>query len=304
MSVCGGFPTAKKSSIMTAKVTPALIKVFGLLFLILPLSFSGAAAQKHLTILHTNDTHSCIMPVQKNQADTMLADRGGFVRRATMIAQERQKEPTLLLFDSGDFSQGSSYYTMFKGDVEVKLMNEMGYDAATIGNHEFDFGLDNMVRLFRMARFPIVCSNYDFGDSELAEIVKPYIVIRRNGVKIGIFALCPKLEGLVFTKNYGPLKYLNPSEVAQKMTDLLKKEKKCDVVICLSHLGWQVTDFPCDRVIRETSGIDLVLDGHSHTYLEKLEYVKDKEGRLVPVDQNGKHAAFVGKLQLSLQKKQ
>ena len=270
-------------------------------FVLCHLSYS--AAQKTLTILHTNDTHSCIMPLNKNLADTMLADRGGFLRRVAMINEERQKDPQLLLFDSGDFSQGSAYYTMFKGDVEVGLMNEMRYDAATIGNHEFDFGLENMTRVFKMCKFPIVCSNYDFADTELKDIVKPYIIIKRSGVKIGVFALCPKLNGLVFTKNYGPLVYQNPTEVAQKMVDVLKKEKKCDVVICLSHLGWEITDFPCDRVIRETTGIDLVLDGHSHTYLEKLEYVNDKSGRPVPVDQNGKHAAFVGKLRLQLNKK-
>ena len=264
---------------------------------------SNGFAQKQLTILHTNDTHSCIEPLQASLADTMLADRGGFVRRATMIAEERLKDPQLLLFDSGDFSQGSSYYTMFYGDVEVGLMNEMHYDAATIGNHEFDFGLENMTRLFKLANFPIVCSNYDFADTELADIVKPYIILKRKGIKIGVFGLAPQLEGLVFTKNYGPLKYLNPSEVAQQMIDLLKTEKKCDIVICLSHLGWQISDYPCDRVIQETTGLDLMLDGHTHTYLEKLEYVKDKSGRMVPVDQNGKHAAFVGKLSLTLNKK-
>lgn len=275
--------------------------LIALSFVLCHLSYS--VAQKTLTILHTNDTHSCIMPLNKNLADTMLADRGGFLRRVAMINEERQKDPQLLLFDSGDFSQGSAYYTMFKGDVEVGLMNEMRYDAATIGNHEFDFGLENMTRVFKMCKFPIVCSNYDFADTELKDIVKPYIIIKRSGVKIGVFALCPKLDGLVFTKNYGPLVYQNPTEVAQKMVDVLKKEKKCDMVICLSHLGWEITDFPCDRVIRETTGIDLVLDGHSHTYLEKLEYVNDKSGRPVPVDQNGKHAAFVGKLRLQLNKK-
>ena len=270
-------------------------------FVIFHLSFS--AAQKTLTILHTNDTHSCIQPLNKNLADTMLADRGGFLRRMALINEERRIDPDLLLFDSGDFSQGSAYYTMFQGDVEIGLMNEMGYDATTIGNHEFDFGLDNMIRVFKLCKFPIVCSNYDFADTELKDIVKPYIILKRKGLKIGVFALCPKLDGLVFTKNYGPLVYLNPTEVAQQMVDLLKKEKKCDAVICLSHLGWQVTDYPCDRVIRETTGIDLMLDGHSHTYLQGLEYVNDKSGRPVPVDQNGKHAAFVGKLQLTLTKK-
>ena len=277
--------------------------LIALSFVICNVPFGMAQKQKSLTILHTNDTHSCIMPLNKNLADTMLANRGGYLRRMSLINMERQQDPDLLLFDSGDFSQGSAYYTMFKGDVEVGLMNEMGYDAATIGNHEFDFGLDNMTRVFKLCKFPIVCSNYDFGDTELSSIVKPYIIIKRCGVKIGVFALCPKLDGLVFTKNYEPLVYLNPTEVAQQMVDLLKKEKKCDVVVCLSHLGWQITDYPCDRVIRETTGIDLVLDGHSHTYLERLEYVNDKSGRPVPVDQNGKHAAFVGKLKLTLTRK-
>jgi len=266
-------------------------------------NLSLCLAQKTLTILHTNDTHSCIMPLNKNLGDTVLADRGGYLRRIALINEERRKDPSLLLFDSGDFSQGSAYYTMFKGDVEVELMNQMGYDAATIGNHEFDFGLENMIRVFKLCKFPIVCSNYDFGDTELKDIVKPYIILKRNGVKIGVFALCPKLDGLVFTKNYGPLVYLDPVKVAQQMVDLLKKQKKCDVVICLSHLGWKVSEFPCDRVVRETTGIDLVLDGHTHTYMKKLEYVKDKSGHPVPVDQNGKHGALVGKLQLSLDKK-
>jgi 5'-nucleotidase len=277
--------------------------LIGLTFIISQLSFSTIGAQKLLTILHTNDTHSCILPLMEDLQDTTLAGRGGFMRRIVAINEERKKDPKLLLFDSGDFSQGSSFYTMFKGDVEVELMNQMGYDAATIGNHEFDFGLDNMVRLFKKANFPIVCSNYDFTGTELAQLVKPYIIIKRNGLKLGIFALCPQLEGLVTEKNYSPLKYLNPTECGQKMIDLLKKEKKCDVVICLSHLGWAESDYPCDRVIRETRGLDLVLDGHTHTYMQHLEYVKDLDGRLVPVDQNGKHGAFIGKLQLKFEKR-
>ena len=163
---------------------------------------AGAKKQKQLVVLHTNDTHSCIMPLKSALPDTAIAGRGGYLRRIAMIKEERAKNPDLLLFDSGDFSQGSSYYTMFKGDVEVGLMNQMGYDAATIGNHEFDFGLDNMARIFKMANFPIVCSNYDFKDTELKDIVKPYITLKRKGVKIGVFALCPKMEGLVSAKNY------------------------------------------------------------------------------------------------------
>ncbi len=271
--------------------------------LLLVVVCGSAKCTKKITVLHTSDTHSCILPLNKSLADTLLADRGGFLRRIAMLKQERQKEPNLLLFDCGDFSQGSSYYTMFKGDVEVELMNRMHYDAATIGNHEFDFGLDNMIRLFKMAEFPIVCSNYDFGDTELKDIVKPYIVLKRQGVKIGVFALCPPLEGLVSAKNYGPLKFLDPVEVTTQMVDVLRRQEKCDVVICLSHLGWEVSEYPDDKFISQTSGIDLVLGGHSHTYLKTLGYVTDKEGRQVPVDHEGKHAVFVGKMQLTLDKK-
>ena len=171
-------------------------------------------AQKQLVVLHTNDTHSCVMPLNPNLADTAIADRGGFLRRVNMVKQERQKNPDLLLFDSGDFSQGSPYYTLFKGDVEVGLMNEMGYDAATIGNHEFDFGIDNMVRLFKKAKFPIVCSNYDFTGTPLKDIVKPWVVLKRGGVKIGVFGLGPQLEGLVTAANYGPIKYFDPIKTA------------------------------------------------------------------------------------------
>ena len=257
---------------------------------------------KQLVILHTNDAHSQIYPLNTNLADTMKAGRAGFLRRIAMLKEERRKHPDLLLFDSGDFSQGSPYYTMFKGDVEVGLMNRMHYDAATIGNHEFDFGLDNMVRLFRMANFPIVCANYDFKGTELEKLVKPYVILKRNGLKIGVFGLGPKLDGLVVKKNYGPIVYNDPVKCAQKVIDELKA-KKCDLIICISHLGWNIEGVSDEEVIAGTRGLDLVLGGHSHTYLTKLEYVKDLDGKWVGDDQNGKHAIFVGKLVLDLKKK-
>ena len=257
---------------------------------------------KRLTILHTNDTHSQIYPLSVNLADTMKAGRAGFLRRIAMLKEERRKQPDLLLFDSGDFSQGSPYYTMFKGDVEVGLMNRMHYDAATIGNHEFDFGLDNMARLFRMANFPIVCANYDFRGTALEGLVKPYIILKRNGLKIGVFGLAPQLDGLVVKANYGKIVYNDPVSCAQKVIDELKA-KKCDLIICISHLGWNIEGVSDEEVIAGTRGLDLVLGGHSHTYLTKLEYVKDLDGKWVGDDQNGKHAIFVGKLVLDLKKK-
>ena len=263
---------------------------------------AAAKGKKELVVLHTNDTHSCVMPMNPNLADTMLAGRGGFLRRVNMIKQQRQQHPDLLLFDSGDFSQGSGYYTLFKGEVEVGLMNEMHYDAATIGNHEFDFGMDNMAKLFRMATFPIVCSNYDCTGTVLEGLVKPYIVIRRQGVKIGVFALAPKLKGLVSDSNCKGIAYLDPAETARKYIDILRKQEKVDIVICLSHLGWEISEYPDEKFIRQIEGCDLVLGGHTHTYMSSLEYAPDKTGRMVPVDQNGKGGVFVGKLVLSLQK--
>ncbi len=259
---------------------------------------TGCSSSKELTILHTNDTHSQIYPLSSNLADTLKAGRGGFLRRLALLKEERAKEPKLLLFDSGDFSQGSSYYTMYKGDVEVGLMNQMHYDAGTIGNHEFDFGLDNMARLFRNLNFPIVCANYDFSGTPLEDVVKPYTIINRNGLKIGVFGLGAKLAGLVDGKNYGTIKYMDPISVANDVASLLKNKEKCDVVICLSHLGWNIKGLSDEELIKGSRYIDLVLGGHSHSYMEKLGYVKDQDGKDIPVDQNGKSGIFIGKLKL------
>lgn len=263
----------------------------------------SVSAQRKLMILHTNDTHSCIMPLNTSLTDTMLAGRGGFLRRVAMIKEERKKYPDLLLFDSGDFSQGSPYYTLFKGDVEIGLMNEMGYDASTVGNHEFDFGLENMARIFKKAKFPILCANYDFTGTPLEGIVKPYTIIKRNGVKIGVFGIDPEMDGLVIHKNYEGVKYLDPVSSAEKIASLLKNKLKCDVVICISHLGWGLKGMDDQRMIAGSRNIDLVLGGHSHTYFETLKYAKNLDGKEIPVDQNGKNAVFVGRLILNFDRK-
>ena len=261
---------------------------------------SMAKKTKTIVVLHTNDTHSCIFPLSKYLADTLVAGRGGFVRRATMIAEELRAHPDLLLLDSGDFSQGSSYYTLFKGDVEVGLMNMMRYDAATIGNHEFDYGVDNMARLFKMADFPIVCANYDFAGTPLEGIVKPYTIIRRNGLKIGIFGLSPQLEGLVAKTTCQGVVYRDPIAAAQQVANELKRVHKCDLVICLSHLGWDIEGIDDVEMMAATKDIDLVLGGHSHSYFQEMPYVNNAEGKAVPNDQNGKSGIFVGKITLRM----
>ena len=274
------------------------------LYMLLLFMAVGAYAQKHLEVLHTNDAHSCIMPLNPNLADTAVAGRGGFLRRVAMIKEERAKNPDLLLIDSGDFSQGSPFYTMFKGDVEVGLMNLMGYDAVTIGNHEFDFGLENMARIFKMAKFPVVCANYDFTGTCVEGLVKPYVIIKRNGLKIGLFGLSPQLEGLVDLSKCKGVTYLDPIEVGNRVAAELKHDKKCDVVICVSHLGWLRPDEMGDqKLLASSKDIDLVLGGHSHSYFKALRYVNNADGKAVPVDQNGKNAMYVGKLMLSFDKK-
>ena len=254
------------------------------------------AKTRQLVILHTNDTHSCVFPLNRHLADTMLAGRGGFIRRVEMVREERKKHPDLLLFDSGDFSQGSSYYTLYKGDVEVGLMNLMRYDAAAIGNHEFDFGVENMARLFRKAEFPVVCANYDFTGTALEGLVKPYVVIRRNGLRIGVFGLSPELDGLVLAESCAGVKYKDPVKAANDVARLLKEREKCDIVICLSHLGWDIIGLDDNELMPQTRNIDIVLGGHSHTYFEELEYKRNLDGRQVPNDQNGKHGIYVGKI--------
>ena len=279
-------------------------KVMAALFscIMLQVPCSTKAQDKQLLILHTNDTHSCIMPLKETLADTAVAGRGGYLRRIALIKQERLKNPDLLLFDSGDFSQGSSYYTLYKGDVEVDLMNQMGYDAATIGNHEFDFGLENMARLFRRAKFPIVCANYDFTGTPVEGTVKPSIIIRRSGVRIGVFGLSPALKGLVSDKNCEGVKFLDPVETANKVVAELKR-KKCDLIICLSHLGWLEGDISDQNFMAQTRDIDLVLGGHSHTYFDTLQYVKNADNKEIGNDQNGKSAIWVGRITLDLKKK-
>ncbi len=277
-----------------------------IIIMLLCAATASAQKTKELVILHTNDAHSCIFPLSENLADTMLAGRGGFLRRLNMVKEERKKHPNLLLIDSGDFSQGSTYYTLFKGDVEVGLMNQMGYDAITIGNHEFDFGMENMARLFMKCNFPIVCSNYDFAGTTVEGLVKPYTVIEKDGIRVGLFGLSPQMDGLVAGDNWKGVKFLDPVEKANEMADILRNQEDCDLVVCVSHLGWTTSpDYLGDNtLVPQTRGIDIILGGHSHTYMKEIEYVKDLDGREVAIEQNGKHALYVGKIKFEFSERE
>lgn len=272
------------------------------MLLLQPLAAQG---QDTLFVLHTSDTHSRIEPVSRQSADRN-AGLGGVVRRVSFVKQYRAEHPDVLLFDCGDFSQGTPYYNMFRGELEVKMMNLMGYDAMTIGNHEFDFGLENMARLFRMAHFPVVCANYEVAGTPLEGLVKPYVVLERQGVRVGVFGLSPRVEGLVQADKCQGIVYRDPIPVAREMVRLLRKEEKCDVVICLSHLGLYgsgLGDAGDEVLAAQTEGIDLILGGHSHTYLERPSFYENASGQEVPVMHVGKNGAYVGKIKLELESK-
>lgn len=264
----------------------------------------AVAAQdvKELLILHTNDTHSRVEPVSTTDPNPEFAGKAGFVRRVTLLKEMRKQNKNLLLFDCGDFSQGSPFYNLFGGEVEVKLMNEMGYDAVAIGNHEFDFGLENMARLFKMAEFPMVCTNYGVQGTVLEGLVKPYLVLEREGIKIGVLGVSPALEGLVQAKNCKGVVFENPIEAALRVADFLKNQEKCDLVICLSHLGWQGTPYSDEALIANTRHIDVVLGGHSHSYFEKPLFYKNLDGKEIPLQQMGKNAVYVGEMRVKLEK--
>ena len=248
----------------------------------------------HLTILHTNDTHSQVQP----KRGTKL---GGYARRMGLIAQERKADKNLLLLDAGDFCQGTPYFNFYGGRVEIEAMNRMGYDAATLGNHEFDNGLDSLAMLIRMARFPFVCANYDFTGTPLEGLVQPYIILDKGGLKVGIFGLGCSPRGLISTAHFGNITYSDPYSVAQAMADTLHAHN-CDVVICLSHVGTaeKTPGATCDSaMVRVTRGIDLVIGGHTH--VPHVNYrVPNCEGDSIPLCQMAKSGTYLGKIMLYL----
>lgn len=276
------------------------MKRFQIAFLLtLALSFTlsmTAQDTKELIILQTSDVHSRIEPV--NQKGNRNFNEGGFVRRATFLDQFRKEHKNVLLFDCGDISQGTPYYNMFQGEVEVKLMNVMKYDAMTIGNHEFDFDVDNMARLFKMADFPVVCANYNLETTELKDIVKPYVILDRFGLKIGVFGLGAKPEGLIQANKCEGVVYEDPIRVSNEVAALLK-EKGCDLVICLSHLGIQMDK----KLVGKTRNIDVILGGHSHTFMKGSQKYRNLDGKEVPLMHTGHSGVRVGRLDVTLNRK-
>ena len=264
----------------------------------LTLSSFSTKKTKKITILHTNDTHSHIDPFPADHPKN--PGMGGAARRANAIQKIRQEEENVLLLDAGDIFQGTPYFNYYGGELEFKLMSMMQYDVATMGNHDFDNGIDGFYAQLPHAKFEFVSANYDFKNTILDGIVKPYKIIKKDGIKIGIFGLGVELNGLVDKKLYKETKYLNPIEVADEMTQILKAQEKCDLVICLSHLGFKYTNDPekvCDVLLaQKTKHIDLIIGGHTHTFLDKPIVETNREGQPVLINQVGCFGINLGRI--------
>ena len=250
-----------------------------------------------LTILHTNDQHSRIEPFDSTYQRN--PNQGGFARRAHLINEIRKQENNVLLLDSGDIFQGTPYFNLFGGELEFKLMSMMKYDASTMGNHDFDNGLDGFLKVLPNAKFPFICSNYEFKNTVLDGKTESFRIFNKNGIKVGIFGVGIQLEGLVGKKQYLETKYLDPVEIAQHYSNMLKNEKKCDMVICLSHLGYKydrekkISDI---ELSSKTENIDLILGGHTHTFLPEPQKYANRSGKTVLINQVGWAGLLLGRL--------
>lgn len=259
---------------------------------------SFSTMPKKITILHTNDVHSHIDPFPKDHSRN--ANKGGVARRATLIDNIRKNNPNTLLLDAGDIFQGTPYFNYYGGELEFKLMSMLNYDLATIGNHDFDNGIDGLYAQLPNAKFDFVSANYDFKNTVLDTHVKPYKTFVKDGIKVGVFGLGIELEGLVDKRMYKETKYLNPIEIAQDMSRILKQEQQCDLVICLSHIGYYYKKNP-QRVsdinlAKATKNIDLIIGGHTHTFLRKPTIEKNAEGKNVLINQVGAYGLYLGKI--------
>lgn len=276
--------------------TTATAALVGLGGLTLP-SFSSSKTKK-ITILHTNDVHSHIDPFGPN--DGRNANQGGVARRATLIEKIRQENPNTLLIDAGDIFQGTPYFNYYGGELEFKLMSMLKYDVATIGNHDFDNGIDGLYAQLPNAKFDFVSANYDFKNTVLDTHVEPYKIFTKDGIKIGIFGLGIRLDGLVDKNMFKETVYNDPIETAKDMARILKEEKQCDLVICLSHLGYFYKNNPdkvSDLVLaRKTKDIDLIVGGHTHTFLPKPTIERNNADKNVLVNQVGCYGLYVGQV--------
>ena len=267
----------------------------------LALNNFSCSSHKNITILHTNDVHSHIEPFSKDHSE--FPNKGGFERRATLISEIRRQNPNTLLFDAGDIFQGTPYFNFYGGEIEFKLMSMLGYDAVTIGNHDFDNGIDGLDKHLPNAKFDIISSKYDFKNTILESKVSDYKIYNKSGIKIGVFGLGIELEGLVSKDLYKETKYLDPIDIANDTAKKLKETENCDLVICLSHLGYKYEKFPNKvsdlNLAKSTKNIDLIIGGHTHTFMNKPVVVKNNVGNDVLINQVGCFGLYLGRIDFS-----
>ena len=289
---------SRRDFLKTLGKSAALVAVSGI-----PFHVFAAKDTVKLTILHTNDVHSHIEPFPQN--DPKYPGRGGVVRRAALINEIRRTEENVLLLDAGDIFQGTPYFNKYNGKLELQLMSKMGYDATTIGNHDFDNGIEGLYEQMPHANFPFISSNYDFSETVLSGKILPYKIFEKGGLRIGVFGLGIELQGLVDPKLYGNTGYLNPEIKAAELAYLLKVKKKCDLVICLSHLGFAYeTNKVSDKVLaRESKNIDLIIGGHTHTFIDVPYKYRNREGKEVLVAQAGWAGLNLGRIDFFYEKK-
>jgi 5'-nucleotidase len=249
-----------------------------------------------LTILHTNDVHSRIEPFPMDGSRNQ--GLGGVARRAELVKKIRSEQKNVLLLDAGDIFQGTPYFNMFGGELEMKLMSEMGYDASTLGNHDFDNGVAGFVKQLPHANFPFLVSNYDFTNTDLKGRTRAYKVFTKDGIRIGVFGLGLELNGLVEKKNYGDTVYQDPIQKGNEMAGFLKNDRRCDLIICLSHLGYKYREQKVsDQILAaSTRHIDLIIGGHTHTFMKVPEDIKNLDGKPTTINQVGFAGINLGRL--------
>ncbi len=251
-----------------------------------------------ITILHTNDVHSHIEAFGPNEGRN--ANKGGVARRASLVETLRNENPNTLLLDAGDIFQGTPYFNFYGGELEFKLMSMLKYDVATIGNHDFDNGINGLYAQLPHAKFDFISANYDFTNTVMGTHVKPYKTFVKDGIKIGVFGLGIELQGLVNKAAYKETVYLDPIEIAQDMSRILKTEEACDLIICLSHLGYEYKKAPSKisdiKLAKATQDIDLIIGGHTHTFLDKPTVETNAVGKSVLVNQVGCYGLYLGKI--------
>lgn len=248
-----------------------------------------------LVILHVNDTHSHEEPLRDGGTQGGM---GGVIERAAYVDSVRTAvgKKNVLLLHAGDYSQGTSYFTELGGDIEIDLINAMKYDVVTLGNHEFDNGIDELARRLGNLKCPVVCANYDFSELVLGKYVKPYAIVRKGGMKIGVIGLLTDVTRVVQKSIADKMKRFDDIEVANKWADYLKNEEHCDMVIALTHIGFDSVGMNDPALVAGTRNIDLVVGGHSHTFLTDAEYRNNLDGRPVPIVQDGCWGLFVGQV--------